>query len=157
MTASNREQSLGSTWFTVSVRALVWLAQAEGICPSSTIATAIQAHATFLRRVFIPLVRAGIVQAREGRDGGYGMGRPSEQITLGAVFRAVRSGGMNACDGTTEPTDFACESGASFETALKEIMAEGEEQFIAALDRHTIAELVARATAVDYKTDIAPV
>ena len=43
----------------------------------------------FLEGILGDLRRAGIVRTRRGGNGGYGLARPADQITLGAVLRAV--------------------------------------------------------------------
>jgi Rrf2 family protein len=85
MNPDNRAAPGGPTWFAVAVRALVYLACAERLCPGATMAGAVNAHAAFLRRIMAQLARAGIVEAREGRDGGYRLALPPEQITLADV------------------------------------------------------------------------
>src|SRR5579883_2537991 len=68
------------TWFGAATQAAVYLARAEdAVCPSGAIADHMRAHAVFLRRVIATLCRAGLVEAREGRDGGYRLARPADQ------------------------------------------------------------------------------
>ena len=43
----------------------------------------------FLEGILGDLRRAGIVRTRRGGNGGYGLAKPADQITLGAVLRAV--------------------------------------------------------------------
>src|SRR5260221_4247629 len=88
--------SRGPGWFPVAVQALVVLAESDGLCSSSTMAQDLHAHAVFVRRVLTHLVRANLVQAREGRDGGYRLARSAEQMTLAEVYQAVRSAGQSA-------------------------------------------------------------
>src|SRR5450759_4707185 len=76
-------------WFRVAVQALVVLAGNDETCSSAMIAEALDAHAVFLRRVLAQLVRANLVAAREGRDGGYRLTRPAGEITLADVFCAI--------------------------------------------------------------------
>jgi Rrf2 family protein len=123
-------------WFAVAVRALVVLARSQKLCPSQAIACNVQAHAVFTRRVLAQLVRAGLVEAREGRDGGYRLGRSAATITLADVFRAVQSG--TPLDLTIAPT---CVELAGLRGSFTQIAAEAEAAVIAVLDGHTIAEL----------------
>jgi Rrf2 family transcriptional regulator, repressor of oqxAB len=81
---------IGPPWFWVAVQALVILSEMDRSCPSSAMAQDIKTHAVFLRRVMAQLVRAEIVEAREGRDGGYRLARPAKQITLAEVFLATK-------------------------------------------------------------------
>jgi Rrf2 family protein len=43
----------------------------------------------FLEGILGDLRRAGIVRTRRGGNGGYGLARPADEITLGSVLRAV--------------------------------------------------------------------
>src|SRR5579872_5031572 len=66
-------------WFGAATQAVVYLARAEdAVCPSGAIADHMRSHAVFLRRVIATLCRAGLVEAREGRDGGYRLARPAD-------------------------------------------------------------------------------
>lgn len=148
ISTTNRGSQIGPTRFAVATHALVWMAQTGGVIPSASIAGQLKSHATFLRRVLSPLVQAGMVDAREGRDGGYFLGRPPEKITLAEVYRAVKAEGADPCP-SGEP-DVACDGvGKGIELALEEVMAETEEQVVAFLKGHTIADLVRRAEALD--------
>lgn len=76
-------------WFPVAVQALLVLAETDGACSSSAMAQDLKAHAVFLRRVLARLVRANLVRAREGRDGGYRLARSADQIMLAEIYQAV--------------------------------------------------------------------
>src|SRR5258708_28091368 len=98
-------------------------------------------QAVFVRRVVAHLVRANIVQAREGRDGGYRLARPAEHITLAEVYQAVKLADPQG--------DTACSSdvNARVQTALDEIGAEAEPRLLELLCHYTLSsilELVAR-------------
>lgn len=43
----------------------------------------------FVEAILGELRRAGLVRSQRGASGGYGLARPAEQITIGAVIRAV--------------------------------------------------------------------
>src|SRR5579859_5313116 len=86
----NMRIAASSSWFPVAVQALVLLAQTGRACTSTTMAQGVHAHAVSVRRVLALLVRAQLIKAREGRDGGYVLARPAEQITLAEVYQAIR-------------------------------------------------------------------
>src|ERR1700724_1175849 len=83
--------SVGTGWFSVAVQALVVLAETDGPCSSSAMAHDLKAHAVYLRRVLSQLVRANLIQAREGRDGGYRLAQSPEHISLAEVYQAVKA------------------------------------------------------------------
>src|SRR5690606_8014098 len=90
MTSRARTFGIAPPRFHVAVHILVWLAKTGDVCPSNEIASEVRGHATFLRRVLAPLVQAGIVEAREGRVGGYTLAKPAERISLGEVYTVLR-------------------------------------------------------------------
>ena len=93
----------------------------------------------YLEHVLLALKRAGLLTSKRGSTGGYHLTRPPEEITVGAVLRAV--------EGT----------GAAFETLgrerqvqagdhdLAELWGEISEAVCSVVDRFTFAELAARA------------
>ena len=125
-------------WFPVAVQALVVIAETEGPCSSSTMAQDLKAHAVFVRRVLAYLVRANIVQAREGRDGGYRLARPADHITLAEIYQAVTV--------ADQQEDTTCSSGvnARVQTVLDEVEAEAEQRLLELLGRYTLASVLER-------------
>ena len=125
-------------WFPIAVQALVVIAETNGPCPSSAMAQGLKAHAVFVRRVLAHLVRANIVQAREGRDGGYRLARPADYITLAEVYQAVTVADQQ--ENTT------CNSGvnARVQTVLDEVEAEAEQRLLEVLGQYTLASVLVR-------------
>lgn len=131
-----------SPWFRVAVQALILLAQREGLSRSAYLSESLQTHAVFTRRVLSHLVRAGIVVAREGRDGGYRLACPPERITLGEVYRAVACAEKLGSDDLEDKEQ--CALAHSLHPVCQEVEAEIEDSLLYALDRHTIASLCQR-------------
>src|SRR6266545_756386 len=77
----------------MAAHALAVLAQSRDGYPSAYVASSVNTHAVFLRRILGDLVAAGLVDAREGRSGGYRLAKPAEKITLADVYRAVERDG----------------------------------------------------------------
>jgi Rrf2 family transcriptional regulator, repressor of oqxAB len=133
----------GTGWFPVAVQALVRLAQSDSACSSSAMAPDLNSHAVFLRRVMAQLGRANLIEAREGRDGGYRLGRPPEQISLADIYHAVNA---------AEPTDHTPVSGAvptPVESVLDEIEGEAERRWLEVLSRVSLAEMLRRIGSTD--------
>jgi Rrf2 family transcriptional regulator, nitric oxide-sensitive transcriptional repressor len=93
-----------------------------------------------LVKVVQRLVELGLVEAMRGRGGGLRLARPPEAIGIGALSRATEphldivecfDRKTNTC-----PIAPAC--------ALKHILAQARDQFLASLDRHTLADLLAQ-------------
>lgn len=132
-------------WFAINVHALVLMARSDEPCPSAQMACTMNAHAVSLRRCLTQVVRAGIVEAREGRDGGYRLARPPQQITLAEVYQAVKAAGpidMSPID-PASPDPLA----AGLREVLDEIGEEAEARMLQVLARHTLAEVAERAAA----------
>ena len=127
-------------WFPVAVQALVVLARTEESCSSNAMAQDLKAHAVFLRRVLAELVRANLIQAREGRDGGYHLARSAEHITLAEVYQAV-----NAVD-PTERSGSNSGVNAQVQTILDEIRDEAEQGLLEILARSTLASVLERVS-----------
>ena len=138
-----KSTAVGPTWFAVAVRALAMLAANEGTCPSAAIAGTVNTHAVFLRRVLAQLARAGIVEAREGRDGGYRLIRAAGDISLGDVYEAVTATSTLSCNAVH--LDTTCPGDSSMHRALAEVVQEAEQQVIEVLRRRTVADVMHRA------------
>ncbi len=132
-------------WFSVAVQALVVIAATGEACPSTTIAEGVDAHAVFLRRVLAQLGRATIVEAREGRGGGYRLIRSPDQITLAEIFQAV-----NCVDQPDELATNSCLQ-TKVMTVLDEVGAEAEARVLEVLQHYTLANIIER-TALAQQT-----
>ncbi|GIO29675.1 MULTISPECIES: RrF2 family transcriptional regulator [Paenibacillus] len=130
---STRSVQIGPPRFGIAVHALILLAKCEGTLSSAAIACDVQSHATFLRRVLAQLMHTGIVEAREGRNGGYYLKRRPDQITLADIFLAVQS---DCCEPEVQ------EKCASGKQKLEAIMAEVQKQTVELLKQHTLADLM---------------
>lgn len=74
-----------------ALRALVALARADNSKPLmiSEIAEGQKIPKKFLEQILLSLRNQGIVESRRGRDGGYRLLRPAEQITFGEILRII--------------------------------------------------------------------
>jgi Rrf2 family protein len=98
----------------------------------------LKAHPVFVRRVLAQLVRANLIQAREGRDGGYRLARSAEQLTLAEVYQAVNVANP------AEHTDGNSVVNARVKSVLDEMRAEAEQCLLEVLDRSTLASVLER-------------
>ncbi len=127
----------------MAAHALAVLARSRVGYPSAYVASSVNTHAVFLRRVLGDLVAAGLVEAREGRAGGYRLARPAERITLADVYRAVEPGGPLSRS-PAEP-NVRCPVGAGMRQAFAETADAAEHGLLDALRHRTVAELSRRA------------
>jgi Rrf2 family transcriptional regulator, repressor of oqxAB len=144
MRATACSSSLNSGWFAAALQVLIFLNDSAAIpCSSAALADQVRAHAVSLRRIMAPLVRAGIVEAREGRDGGYRLVRPLDAISLGDVYRALSTDA--ASDAPQGDVSWSGLLPTGTRLALDEVATEVEHQVIQALDRFTVGGLALRA------------
>lgn len=84
--------SSANSRFRTAVHALAVIAYVdEKQANSDQIAASVATDASVVRRLLSVLREAGLVQALEGRSGGYALGRSSQRISLLDVYRAVGS------------------------------------------------------------------
>jgi Rrf2 family transcriptional repressor of oqxAB len=131
-------------WFRVAVQILVALASSEYACSSAHLAEGLDAHAVFLRRVLAQLARANLVAAREGRDGGYRLARPADQITLADVFCAIHHLAAAEAERTPPAADVEAPDPTGVTPLLDAVGQEVELQALAVFQRYTIAALAAQ-------------
>lgn len=139
MNTVSRGVNIGPPRFKVAVHALVWIASSGGLLSSAMIASRVDTHATFMRRVMHSLATAGIVVSKGGREGGYLLSKQAENITLAEIYEAVglqTSGALKIADGA--------EVSAQFEQELGGILREAEKRAIAYLQRYSIADVMNR-------------
>lgn len=134
-----QQRTLEPTRFNIAVHALVHLARDGSVCPSSELADQVNSHATFVRRIIAELVKDGIVEARQGRGGGYVLARAPRDITLGQVHRSIN--GMDAPE-ANQPCLTDCPPTGGWVGALTDIVAETEAKVMETLDRYTLADLL---------------
>lgn len=72
-----------------AVRAMVALADERELLTGPHIAAATGVPSSFVPQVMGALVRAGLVEARQGRSGGYRLALPAAEITLLGIVEAV--------------------------------------------------------------------
>lgn len=93
-----------------------------------------------LTKVAHDLRKAGYLEAVRGRNGGIRLARPPEEVTLGDVVRhSEKLGGM-------------LEAGAlGDESALARVLGQAVEEYLAALDRVTLAGIQDAAAGADSR------
>lgn len=136
MSTATKGIPVGPPHFKIAVHALVWLAKNNSILSSAMIASQLDTHATFLRRVMQSLTIAGIVESRGGREGGYILNKPAHLISLGDIYLAVNTGTgpeLNVnCNKASEQLDLE----------LEKILFESEKGMIEYLKQFTISDLM---------------
>ncbi len=116
-----------------AIKALLDLAlqRERGLIPIQEIATRQAIPQRYLEQVLLSLKRAGLLTSKRGSTGGYHLTRDPEEITVGAVLRAV------------EGTRATFQANASVD--LADLWLEITEAVSKVVDRVTFGELVTRA------------
>jgi Rrf2 family protein len=123
-----------------AVKALLDLAlhAGEELTPIQDIAARQGIPQRYLEQVLLGLRRAGFLVSRRGSAGGYRLARPADQITVGAVLRAVEG---------AEGTETGRRDARSADDAgdLADLWREIEQAVSGVIDRVTIDDLRRRA------------
>jgi Rrf2 family protein len=124
-----------------AIKAMVDLALHAGqdLQPIQDIAARQAIPQRYLEQVLLQLKRAGFLYARRGSAGGYRLHRPADQITVGALLRAVEG----------PPAGPEARRGGRGEDAagLGELWREIAEAVASVVDRTTLDDLRRRALA----------
>jgi Rrf2 family transcriptional regulator, repressor of oqxAB len=139
MSTANRGVNIGPPRFKIAVHAIVWLAKSNGILSSAMIATQVDSHATFMRRVLQSLANAGIVDSKGGREGGYVLKIPADEINLGDIYAAI------SMESAEPEFEVDCgEAGEQLDLELEKILYEVEQETIELLRQYTIKDVMNR-------------
>ncbi len=116
-----------------AIKAMLDLAlqRERGLIPIQEIAERQAIPQRYLEQVLLSLKRAGLLTSKRGSTGGYHLTRDPEDITVGAVLRAV--------EGTRQAFE------ATRSADLADLWLEVAEAVSKVVDRVTFGELVARA------------
>jgi Rrf2 family protein len=122
-----------------AIKAMVDLALHDGqdLQPIQDIAARQAIPQRYLEQVLLQLKRSGFLYARRGSAGGYRLSRPADEITVGALLRAVEG----------PPAGPEARRGAGGEDAagLQELWQEIADAVASVVDRTTLDDLRRRA------------
>ncbi|WNS45204.1 Rrf2 family transcriptional regulator [Paenibacillus sp. MMS20-IR301] len=126
--------------FGLVLQALVVLARKGDTCSSCEMAELLSSEATLLRRTMAKLTRAQILVTKEGRDGGYGLNRNAEELTLAEIYQALETG--ESCTKTVNETMHGNVLGEQMLEAYSDIAEEMDRSMMAVLEKYTLADLL---------------
>ncbi|WP_295512912.1 RrF2 family transcriptional regulator [uncultured Sulfitobacter sp.] len=127
-----------------ALRVLMTLAvRAPERVPTSEIAALFGLSDHHLSKIATQLAREGFVASERGRNGGLILARPADQISVGAVIRAMkRDDPVVECFGANRSCLILPACG------LRDPLAEAQEAFFATLDRYTLADVIRSRSAL---------
>ena len=128
-----------------ALRILVTLTvRAPARIPTSEVAAIFGLSENHLSKVATQLAREEFVTSERGRNGGLTLARPAEQISIGAVVRAMkRDDPVVECFGANKSCLILPACG------LRYPLAEAQEAFFATLDGYTLADVTRSWQALD--------
>ncbi|PHQ81532.1 MAG: transcriptional regulator [Thalassobium sp.] len=110
---------------------------------TSDIAALFDLSDNHLSKVATELAHAGFVQSERGRGGGLTLAHSPDEISIGAVVRAVkRNGPVVECFGTKSTCLILPACG------LRDPLAQAQEAFFATLDGYTLADVTSARRAL---------
>ena len=121
-----------------AIKAVLDLAMHQGgdLIPIQDIASRQGIPQRYLEQVLLALKRSGLLTSRRGSSGGYHLTRPPEEITVGAVLRAV--------EGENAPFEVLRRGGDGYD--LAELWTEIADAVSRVIDGLTFGELAARVS-----------
>jgi Rrf2 family nitric oxide-sensitive transcriptional repressor len=142
-----------TTYTDYSLRLLMYLAAEPGRRATiADIASAYGISENHLTKVAHGLGREGWLCTVRGQGGGLELAVPAAQIRIGQVVRRSEGGDLPAACFGDKPVD--CNIATACQ--LRGVLAEAVDAFYAALDRHTLADLVRRPRALTRLLAITP-
>jgi Rrf2 family protein len=128
-----------------SLEALLYIALLPKGCSANTKTISGQTGVTegYLEQLFIHLRKDALISSTRGPNGGYVLGRPAEEISVGAVLRATEGDLklVECVDANRCPMEEGCENRRTWQTLYK-----GINDFI---DSISMADLVAEYNTID--------
>ena len=105
----------------------------------------------FLEQIFTQLKRAGYVESRRGKYGGYSLARPMRQIKFGEVIRLI-DGPLAPIRCVSHMSYARCSCPDEAHCGLRMLMFDVRNAISTILDRHTLADIV-EITLRKYRRD----
>lgn len=123
-----------------AIKAMLDLAMHRGraLVPIQEIAARQAIPQRYLEQVLLALKRAGLLTSKRGSAGGYHLSKSPDEVTVGAVLRAVEGGGA-----PFESAPYGRRNGGH-EDDLGELWDEITEAVAGVVDRWTLGDLVTR-------------
>lgn len=131
-----------NTKFPVAVHILTTAAFCrERPATSELIAKSVNTNPVVIRRLVAMLKQAGLVEVRSG-VGGVSLRLPPEEITLLAVYNAVRTPGKEDLFDLHQEPNEACPIGANIHEALSEPLLFAQREMERGLERRTLYDVM---------------
>ncbi|MBP2478572.1 Rrf2 family transcriptional repressor of oqxAB [Crossiella equi] len=128
--------------FSSALKVMLFLAVAdqkgEPVISSAQLADGLGANASLVRKLLVPLVRAGLLTSTKGRTGGTRLAKPAERITLAEIYRCVI--GDKPLWNCRPDGEHVCLVTGHSEAYFAELTATAEQAVLASLEGRTLAD-----------------
>jgi Rrf2 family protein len=104
----------------------------------------------YLEQIFSSLRKSGIVESVRGAQGGYRLGRATDNITVGDILR-VLEGSLSPVDCVQEDNPVSCERYE--DCVMKDVWIKIRDSINSTVDAITLADLVDNYQALHNKSD----
>lgn len=130
------------TKFSVAVHVLVMISESPVAIDSNAMAESVGTNSSYIRKVLALLKRAGIIE-NNGREAGYSLTCPPDELSLLEIYEAVCDDGVHLLDIHRNPND-RCLVGHNIRPMLTEMFSEAEDAFRRSLSGRTLADCISR-------------
>lgn len=129
--------------FSVAVHALVFLNHKARVLSSEELAENICTNPARVRKVMARLKKAGLIETKEGAEGGYSFRLPPESVTLRRIGEALNLSFVSS-SWRSGDVDHACLISSGMAGVMEEIYGELNEQCKKRLEQITIQTIDGR-------------
>ncbi|MBN9296061.1 MAG: Rrf2 family transcriptional regulator [Filimonas sp.] len=127
--------------FDIAMHILTLLASAEGeYVQSDYIAGSMNINPVIVRKEISHLRNAGLVDTREGKNGGSALAKAAAKIRLSDVYEVVRGDSLLGRNKNKPNPD--CAVGKQIGKHLEKLHADAEQMFVQGLKKTTLADFV---------------
>jgi Rrf2 family protein len=125
--------------FAISLHILTLMSRSNGeLLSSEYIAGSININPVLVRKEISNLRKFGLVESKEGKNGGSALAKPARQIRLSEIYQAVRQTALLG-QNKNSPNP-KCEVGKQINTHLQDLYEETEQTLIQRLSKTTLAD-----------------
>jgi len=130
---------MSNSRFSISLHILTLLAYSEEELQSSEyLAGSININPVLVRKEISNLKKQGLVQSKEGKAGGFSLGKPAKQILLSDIYRAVQQTPLLGQQ-KNKPNP-KCTVGKQINKHLDDLFADAEDALVKRLGKTTLAD-----------------
>ena len=141
--------------FVLATHVLTLLAHYNKAISSSAIARSAGVNPVTVRKIISRLRAMNLVTTSAGPEGGASLARPADQIELGTLFLEF---GIDSVYGAfLKDTSADCIVGKHLEPSLEALLAAPYQQFVAALEQVTVADVLTRVRGAAGTLDAAAI